>query len=38
MAAANEGKKNIKIKIRRGLKWPQNVEQNATINKKSGIN
>ena len=34
MAAANEATKIIKIKIRRGLKWPQNVEQNATINKK----
>ncbi len=38
MAAANEATKIIKIKIRRGLKWPQNVEQNATINKNSGIN
>ena len=35
MAAANEATKNIKIKIRRGLKWPQNVEQNATINNKN---
>ncbi len=38
LAAANEATKNIKIKIRRGLKRLQNVEKNATINNKtSGI-
>ena len=33
-AAANEAKKYIKIKLRRGLKRLQNVVKNATINKK----
>ncbi len=34
LAAANEATKNIKIKIRRGLKRLQNVVKNAKINKK----
>jgi hypothetical protein len=33
MAEANEVTKNIKIKIRRGIRWLQNDERNATINK-----
>ncbi len=32
MAAENEGKKNIKIKIRRRLKLLENIIKNATIN------
>ncbi len=33
MAEANEATKNIKIKIRRGLRWLQNDIRNAKINK-----
>jgi hypothetical protein len=34
LAAANQAMKNIKIKIRRGLRWLQNDMKNATINQK----
>jgi hypothetical protein len=34
LAAAKEATKKIKIKIRRGLNWLQNVVKNVTINKK----
>ena len=34
MAEANDVTKNIKIKIRRGLRWLQNDVRNATINQK----
>ena len=34
MAAKNEATKIIKIKIRRRLKWLENVIKNATINEK----
>jgi hypothetical protein len=34
LAAANEATKNLKIKIRRGLRWLQNDVRNTTINQK----
>jgi hypothetical protein len=34
LATANQATKNIKIKIRRGLRWLQNNMKNATINQK----
>jgi len=37
LSAANEAMKNIKIKIRRGLKRLQNVVKKATINKKRAV-
>ncbi len=34
LVAANEGTKNLKIKIRRGLRWLQNDVRNTTIKQK----
>ena len=34
LAAANEATKYMQIKIRRGLRWPQNDVKNTTTNQK----